>query len=226
MEATECGAAALAIVLDYHGTFVPLSRLREECGVSRDGSKASNVLKAARKYGLDARGFRKEPDDVRGMKMPVIVHWNFNHFLVVEGFDRKRVYLNDPASGPYTVTHEEFDHAFTGVVLTLVPTQEYRPSGRRPWLLPSLLRRLAGSRAALFFVAIAGLGLVIPGLVVPVFSMVFVDEILVGGKHDWLPALLLGMALTALLRALLGFLQKSYLLKLVMKLGVSMSSKF
>ena len=226
MEATECGAAALAIVLDYYGTFVPLSRLREECGVSRDGSKASNVLKAARTYGLEARGFRKEPADVRGMKMPVIVHWNFNHFLVVEGFDRKRVYLNDPAMGPYTVTHEEFDHAFTGVVLTLTETKDYRPSGRRPWLLPSLLRRLSGSRAALFFVALAGLGLVIPGLVVPVFSMVFVDEILVAGKHDWLPALLVGMALTALLRAVLGYLQRSYLLKLVMKLGVSMASKF
>lgn len=226
MEATECGAAALAIVLEYFGTFVPLSRMREECGVSRDGSKASNVLKAARKYGLDARGFRKEPADVRGMKMPVIVHWNFNHFLVVEGFNRKRVFLNDPAMGPYSVSHEEFDHAFTGVVLSLAPTPEFRPGARRPWLLPSLLRRLAGSRAAMLFVALAGLGLVIPGLVVPVFSMVFVDEVLVGNKHDWLPYLILGMALTAALRALLGYLQKSYLLKLVMKLGVSMSSDF
>jgi NHLM bacteriocin system ABC transporter peptidase/ATP-binding protein len=226
MEATECGAAALGIVLEHFGSFVPLSTLREECGVSRDGSKASNVLKAARKYGLEARGFRKEPDDVRGMEMPVIVHWNFNHFLVVEGFDKKRVYLNDPANGPYSVSHEEFDHAFTGVVLSLLRTPEFRPSGRRPWLLPSLMRRLVGSRAAMLFVALAGLGLVLPGLVVPVFSMVFVDEILVSGKHDWLPALLIGMALTAVLRAALTFLQRSYLLKLVMKLGVSMASDF
>jgi NHLM bacteriocin system ABC transporter peptidase/ATP-binding protein len=226
MEATECGAAALGIVLEHYGSFVPLSRLREECGVSRDGSKASNVLKAARTYGLEARGFRKEPSDVRRMQMPVIVHWNFNHFLVVEGFGKKKVHLNDPASGPYAVTNEEFDHAFTGVVLSLTKTPEFRPSGRRPWLLPSLLRRLVGSRAALLFIALAGLGLVLPGVVVPVFSMVFVDEVLVGGKHDWLPALLIGMAMTAALRAALTYLQKSYLLKLVMKLGVSMSSSF
>ena len=111
-------------------------------------------------------------------------------------------------------------------MLTLVPTAEYRPSGRRPWLLPSLTRRLAGSRAALLFVALAGLGLVIPGLVVPVFSMVFVDEVLVGGKVDWLPALLAGMAATAVLRGAFTYLQRRYLLRLLMKLGVNMSTGF
>ncbi len=226
MEATECGATALGIVLEYFGTFVPLSTLREECGVSRDGSKASNVMKAARVYGLEARGFRKEPDEVRGMEMPVIAHWNFNHFLVVEGFKGDKVFLNDPASGPRTVTAEEFDHSFTGVVLTLRPTAEFKPKGRRPWLLPSLLKRLKGSHGALAFVALAGFGLVLPGLVVPVFSMVFVDEILVGGKHDWLKSLLIGMALAGILRAALTALQRTYLLKLLMKLGVSMSSTF
>ena len=226
MEATECGAASLASVLGFYGTFVPLSRLREECGVSRDGSKASNVLKAARAYGLDARGYRKEPDQVRAMAPPVIVHWNFNHFVVVEGFGRNKVFLNDPAIGPCMVTSEEFEHSFTGVVLSFEPTTDYAPQGRRPSILPSLLRRAANDVGSLVFVVLAGLLLVVPGLVAPVFSMIFVDEVLVGGKGYWLPALLGGMALTALLRSAILALQRSYLLKLFIKLGVTMSSGF
>ncbi len=226
MEATECGAASLASVLEYHGTFVPLSKLREECGVSRDGSKASNVLKAARKYGFEAKGFRKEPNELEAMPLPLIIHWNFNHFLVLEGFGAKKVYLNDPASGPRTVTYEEFNHAFTGVVLSFVPTAEYRPTGRRPSMLAMLGRRLRGSRDSVSFVALAGLCLVLPGLLIPVFSMVFVDEILVGGQSDWLSSLLLAMLLAAGLRAGLTGLQRTYLLKLVTRLGVKMSSGF
>jgi ABC-type bacteriocin/lantibiotic exporter with double-glycine peptidase domain len=226
MEATECGAAALAIVLEYHGSFVPLAQLRQECGVSRDGSKASNILKAARTYGMEAKGFRKEPSEMRELQMPVIAHWNFNHFLVIEGFGRGKVYLNDPATGPRVVTDEEFDHAFTGVALTFVPTADFKVTGKRPALLPSLLRRLSGTKAPLLFIILAGLGLVLPGLVIPIFSKVFVDSVLVGGKHEWLPALLIGMAGTAVLRAALTWLQRAYLLRLVMKLAVSMASGF
>ncbi len=226
MEATECGAASLAIVMEHFGSYLPLAKLRQECGVSRDGSKASNVLKAARTYGFDARGYRKEPDELRELAMPVIIHWNFNHFLVLDGFGKNRVYLNDPASGPRTVTEEELEHAFTGVVLVLTPTESFVPQGRRPRLLPSLLRRLSGSRAALAYVVLCGLGLVLPGLLIPIFGKVFVDDILISGKQDWLRGLLLGMALTAALRALLTALQRGYLIKLVMKLGVSMSSVF
>jgi NHLM bacteriocin system ABC transporter peptidase/ATP-binding protein len=226
MEATECGAASLAIVLEYFGSYLPLAGLRQECGVSRDGSKASNVLKAARAYGFDARGFRKEPGELRELEMPVIIHWNFNHFLVLEGFGKNRVYLNDPASGPRSVTTEEFERAFTGVVLVLAPTEDFAPRGRRPPLLPTLLRRLSGSGGALAFVVLCGLGLVLPGLMIPIFGKVFVDDILISGKQDWLRGLVLGMALTAALRALLTTLQRKYLIKLVMKLGVSMSSAF
>lgn len=226
MEATECGAASLAIVLEHFGTFIPLSKLREECGVSRDGSKASNVLKAARKYGLEAKGFKKEPAQIREMDLPLIVHWNFNHFLVVEGFDDERVYLNDPAAGPTSVTAEEFDLAFTGVVLSLKPGDAYQPKGRRPSMLGMLRRRLEGSRDSVLFIAAAGLCLLVPGLVVPVFGMVFVDEVLVAGQVGWLPTLLVAMAVTAALRAALTWLQRSYLLKLMSRLGVKMSSGF
>ncbi|HEU5073370.1 MAG TPA: cysteine peptidase family C39 domain-containing protein, partial [Polyangiaceae bacterium] len=225
-EATECGAAALAIVLEFFGYFVPLSVLREQCGVSRDGSKAANILKAARTYGLEARGFRKEPNEVRGMPMPVIVHWNFNHFLVVEGFSKASVYLNDPALGRSRVSHADFDRGFTGVVLTLQPTERFVPSGRRPSVWPALLRRTAGVQSAFVLVTFAGALLAVPSLAIPLFSKVFVDEILIGGHDDWLLPLLGGMTLAAALQAALAYLQKSQLLRSVMQLGVTMSGQF
>ncbi|HEX2915079.1 MAG TPA: NHLP family bacteriocin export ABC transporter peptidase/permease/ATPase subunit [Chloroflexia bacterium] len=226
LEAVECGAASLGIVLAYFGRFVPLEELRAECGVSRDGSKASNIVKAARKYGVSAKGYRKEPASLRSMPLPLIVHWQFNHFLVVEGFGKNKVYLNDPDSGPRSISNEEFDQGFTGVVLAFEKTPEFKKAGAAFKVIPSLRQRLQGSSSGLLFVVLASLSLVLPGLVVPVFGQVFVDYYLAQRLDAWLGPLLLGMAFTAVMRAGLTWLKEYYLLRLETRLAVSMSSRF
>ncbi len=225
MEAVECGAAALAIVLAHHGRWVPLEELRRQCGVSRDGSKASNVVKAARAYGLNGRGFRREPAGLGDLPLPMVVFWNFNHFLVVEGYDEAGVYLNDPAGGHRQVGWDEFDLAFTGVVLSFEPTAEFVKGGEPPGLLGALAARLAGQRAALWFLLAVGLTLILPGLIVPAFARVFVDEVLVGGQAGWVRPLVLGMVATALLRAGLMALEKHALLRLEAGLAVAAGSR-
>jgi len=226
MEAVECGAASLAIILGYYGRFVPLEKLRIECGVSRDGSKASNVTRAARRYGLAAKGFMKEPAALLELPTPMILFWNFNHFLVLEGFHKGKVYINDPAAGPRQISLEELDQSFTGVVLTFQKTDEFEPGGEKESLIPGLRSRLRGSELALAFAVITGLFLVIPGLLVPTFTRVFVDNVLLAGMDDWLKPLLIGMGATALLRAFLTWLQQHYLLRFETKLSLTSSAKF
>jgi NHLM bacteriocin system ABC transporter peptidase/ATP-binding protein len=226
MEAVECGAASLAMILAYFGRYVSLEELRIACGVSRDGSKASNVCKAARSYGLEVKAFRKEPSDLKSMPVPMIIHWNFNHFLVLEGFKNKKAYLKDPASGVLVVSEEEFDQSFTGIAITFKKGSAFVKGGDAPSLLRPLLKRTTGSKAAMMLVVFIGLALVIPGLVVPVFSRIFLDEILLAGNSGWLLPLLIGMGFTALLRGLLIWLREYYLLKLDTKIAITESGKF
>ena len=226
MEAVECGAAALGIILGYYDRIVPLPELRQECGVSRDGSKAANILKAAQTYGLQAKGYKKELEQLQALSPPYIVFWNFNHFLVVEGFGKQRVYLNDPATGPRTVSHAEFDEGYTGVVLVLEPSAEFAKGGRKPSMALALWERLRSSKGAVAYCVLAGFLLTLIELVVPVFSQVFVDEVLIQGRQQWLRPLLIGMVFAAILQALLTLFQLRYLRRLKIKLSVGMSSRF
>lgn len=226
MEEVECGAAALAIVLAYHGRQVPLERLRIDCGVSRDGSNALNIVKAARNYALATKAFRKEPSELIGMTFPMIIHWQFNHFVVLEGFGKGKAYINDPSAGPRTVTAEEFDASFTGVVLTFEPTAEFERRKESWRTVRSLLSRLSGTGDTLTYVVLTGLLLVVPGLVIPAFSRIFVDDVLLAGLNNWMLPLLAGMALTALLRGVLTFLRQYYLIRLETGLAMNMSGRF
>ena len=226
MEAVECGAASLAMILAYYGKYIPLEELRVTCGVSRDGSKASNILKAARKNGLEAKGYRKEIESLKMMQMPVIIHWEFGHFLVLEGFYKGKVFLNDPSSGRRTMSIEEFSQSFTGIVLSFAPTPEFQKDKKKPSIISALKKRLKGSEIPLLYIILVGLALVIPGLAIPVFARIFVDDILLDGRSSWIIPLMIGMGMTAVLRGTLTWLQQYYLLRLETKIALVTSSQF
>jgi len=226
MEAVECGAASLAMVLAHHGRVVPLAQLRIDCGVSRDGSGAAQILAAARHHGLTAKGFSVSIDQLRERVRPCILFWEFNHFLVLEGFSGDRVFLNDPAVGHRTVSLEEFDRSFTGIALEMTPGPEFRRGGRPPSLLGAISRRLRGARLAILYCIAAGLLLILPGLALPVLSQVFLDEVIIDRRLHWVrpvvAAMVVGLALQVVLRAV----QFRVLRRLRLMLSMRLSSEF
>ncbi len=226
MEAVECGAASLSMVLAYYKVFVPLEELRVKCGVSKNGSKASNIVKAARTYNMEAKGFRCELESLEDMEMPLIIFWEFNHFVVLEGFKNGKAYINDPAMGKRIIGMNELDGAFTGVVLSFKPGEGFKPVGSKNNTIESLSKRLENSKAILLFLILIGIALIVPGLLVPMFSRIFIDDILVGNNFHWIYGLMIGMAGTAVFRAGLVWFQKEYLIRFRTKLSLVFSSDF
>ena len=207
MENTECGAAALSIILQHYGKYVPLTQLREMCGVSRDGSDAANIILAANQLGLKGRGFKKGLVKLKKLELPIIIFWEFNHFLILEGFVGNKVMLNDPAMGPRSVSEEEFDTSYTGVCLVLETTDEFIRGGTTPELWPIVFRRMFSERYALIFTLLSGLLLILPQLVMPVFAQIYMDEVIGNQLDQWLKPMLWAMALTISFQAVVQQLQ-------------------
>lgn len=226
LEAVECGAASLAIVLGYYGRIEPLPKLRQECGVSRDGSTASNVLKAARRFDMSAKGFSKDIENLQELAPPFIVFWNFDHFLVVEGFGKREVFLNDPATGHRTVTLLEFEKSYTGVALVLRPGPDFKKGGRQPSVVRAVATRLIGAGTALSYCVVAGFLLVIPALAFAGLSRVFLDSVLLEQRVEWLRPIILAMVVTVLVQAALRILQRLHLRRLRLMLSIRLASRF
>ncbi|MEV8626053.1 NHLP family bacteriocin export ABC transporter peptidase/permease/ATPase subunit [Streptomyces sp. NPDC051079] len=217
MEAVECGAAALAMVLGHHGRHVPLEELRITCGVSRDGSRASNLLKAARSHGLTAKGMQMDLAALAEVAAPAVLFWEFNHYVVYDGMSRRfgqaGVYVNDPAKGRRFVPMEEFDSAFTGIVLVFEPGPGFRRGGRKPSVLGALPAHLRGTSGTMAAAVLSSVLLVAVGAWVPALSRTYIDTFLIGGQTSLLGVLFAAMTTALVLTAALTALQQGNLLR-------------
>jgi NHLM bacteriocin system ABC transporter peptidase/ATP-binding protein len=226
MEVTECGAAALSSIMEYYGRIVPLEEARVACGVSRNGSTARNVCRAARDYGFKANGYRRSLERLKDTPLPAIIYWNFNHFVVLEGYGEEEFYVNDPARGHRTVSLQEFSEAYTGIAILIEPDEHFERGGEKPSLLRALRRRLVGSESSVFYLVLATFLLTVLGLITPAFTRVFVDQFLIIGLEAWLFPLLVTMGLAVVLLGAITWLRLHYLLRLEMKLSLATTAQF
>ena len=227
MEALECGAASLAMVMAYYDKWVPLEQVRLDCGVSRDGSNAKNVLIAARSYGFEAQGYRCEIDSLKdNMQFPCIIHWNFNHFVVLDGFQGNYAWINDPARGEVKVTMEEFGRSFTGICLQIKPGPDFEPGGKPKSTVEFARRRLRGAGAAVAFVLFSTVIGYLFGIINPLFSRFFMDRLLTGENRELLMPFLVLLALMGGAQVITSWVQAVYNMKLNGKMAIVGSSDF
>ncbi|MBQ8202053.1 MAG: NHLP family bacteriocin export ABC transporter peptidase/permease/ATPase subunit [Clostridia bacterium] len=226
MEALECGAASLTMILAYHGKWLPLETVRKDCGVSRDGSSAKNLLKAARNYGMTAKGYRCDTSSLYQLQTPCILHWGFNHFVVFCGFHKDKAVINDPARGTVRVTKEELDREFTGVVLTFTPAESFEKGGKPRSILPFAKQRLKGAGPAIAFIVLTTLITAIINLIYPAFGQVFMDRLLPGENPAWLMPFLGLMVMVAAVQSVVSLVQTIYLSKVEGKLAIVSSAAF
>lgn len=227
LEALECGAASLAMVMAYYNKWIPLEQVRLDCGVSRDGSNAKNMLIAARSYGMSAKGYRYEPDSLREKgRFPCIIHWNFNHFVVLNGFRKDKAVLNDPAKGLVEVSMKEFDEAFTGVCIILEPAEGFVADGKKKSIMKFAQKQLMGTGTAMLFTVMVSLISALIGVIHPVFSRIFMDRLITGKNPDWVAPFFLFLSTFALIQIVLSGMQAIYSLKIQGKLAIKANAQY
>ena len=227
MEALECGAACLTMILAYYKKWIPLEQVREDCGVSRDGSNAKNILRAARSYGLTAKGYRFEPDALKSYgEFPCIIHWEFNHFVVLCGFKGNKVILNDPSKGNYSVSMDSFDKSFTGICLMFAPSETFESSGKQKSMWEFSLERMRGTGEALAFSVITTVIASLFGIIQPVFSRIFLDRLLTGQNPEWVVPFLWALAALSILQILIALIRALYAARINAKIAVVGSTSY
>lgn len=227
MEALECRAACLTMIAAFHGLWIPLEQVRKDCGVSRDGSNARNILKAARNYGFIAKCYRYEPEQLKEKgEFPCIIHWDFNHFVVLNGFKNNKAYINDPARGNLCISMEEFDESFTGICLMIKPSDDFKPFGKPKSVLSFAKERLKGTGAAFALIVLTTLISTIISVIDPAFSKILMDKLLTGEAPDWLYPFTAVLSFMAVIQIIVCWIKASYLLKVEGKFAVVADSKF
>ncbi len=228
MEALECGAACLCMIAAYYKKWIPLTQVRSDCGVSRNGSVAKNILCAGRAYGFEAGGYKMEPADLQNLTLPAILHWDFNHFVVLCGMDLKKgkFVINDPARGRVTVNMDEFDRSFTGIVLSFVPGENFKPEGKPKSVWSFAKKCMKGAILPFLLAVIISIVGTATSIISPISSKVFIDNILSGKNPEWLMPFLGIMLIVLFLQVLIGIINSIYWLKIEGKFAVSSSAEF
>ena len=218
MHASECGAACLGIILAYFGRWVPLTELREKCEVSRDGSSAASILRASRHYGLECSGLSVRADQLGKMQMPLILFWQFSHFVVLDGFDGRNFHLNDPSMGRRRIPAEEFYKDYSGIALRFKRSADFSPGGEQPDLFRQLGALLDGSWNLLTGVIACGLMLTLLTLIIPASLGVFVDDVM--EKHGSWGGLVTALLGGGVLVYVLSLLKHRFLKRLAVRVSV------
>ncbi len=227
LEDLECGAASLAMLMGYYDKWVPLEQVRVDCGVSRDGSSAKNIGKAAKGYGFDVKAYRRSVNVLKEKgEFPCIAYWNHSHFIVVNGFKGKYVYVNDPARGFVKMTKGEFEDGYSGLVVVPKPSESFKPSGERKPTADFLKKALKGQRQTIALVMLTTLFTYAFGIVNPVLSQVFTDRLITGRNREWLMPFIFILAGIGLLQLIISWTQTIYSLKINGKMSVVGSTTY